>query len=337
MQRLLSWLVVATACATFDLSAQSTNTPPPKTRVVCVKDTGAVRGDIVDAARVRAMVQAGIQTLTSQKNLAAAWGQFASSNDVVGIKINTQAAPLQNTRREVVDAIIEGLRAAGVASTNIIVWDRDPAKLAAADFKNARAVIGDTGWDKNTFCNNKLAGKLIWGDLAFGSGDELSNLSHFPNLLNRITKLINVPVLMDHETCGLTGSLYNLSLGMVDNARRFEQMGQRGDPYIAEIASLPPVREKLVLTIMDALVAGYAGGPSYKARFSWPASSLYFSRDPVAVDAVCLELIEAKRKQAQVPPAGARASHIQTAARAGTGVADLAQIELLEIAPGSSN
>lgn len=333
MKRILTVVVVVAVVAGSELLAQTTNPPAAKSRVVCVKDPGAVKGEDVYAARVRAIVHTGIQTLTGQTNLAVAWGQFVSSNDVVGIKVNTQAAPLQHTRPEVVDAIIEGLRAAGVASTNIIVWDRDATKLAEADFKNARSVIGDTGWDKNTFCNNKLAGKLIWGDLEFGAGEELSTLSHFPKLLARITKLINVPVLMDHETCGLFGSLYNLSLGMVDNARRFEQMGQRGDPYIAEIASLPPVREKLVLTIMDALIAGYAGGPSFRSRFSWTPGAVYFSRDPVAVDAVCLELIEAKRQQAQLPSATPRATHIITAGRAGVGAADLAQIELIEMTP----
>jgi uncharacterized protein (DUF362 family) len=319
--------------AASGLCTQTTNRVAPNSRVICVRDPRAVQGTDMDADRVRALVSTGIQTLTGQTNLVAAWGQFASSNDVVGIKINTQAAPLQNTRLEVVAAIIEGLRVAGVAATNIIVWDRDPAKLHAAGYTGARGVIGDTGWDPDTFINNKLTGKLIWGDLQFGKADELSNLSHFPKLRARITKLINVPVLMDHETCGLSGCLYNLSLGMVDNARRFEQMGQRGDPYIAEICSLPPIREKLVLNIMDALIAGYAGGPAFKPRYSWPAGALYFSRDPVAIDAVCLELIDAKRQPAQLPPATPIANHVATAARLGVGVSDRAQIELTEVTP----
>jgi len=336
MHRLAKHLLLLTAAvilAAPTLPAETTNSPAPKSRVVCARDPRAVNGTEMDADRIRALVNTGIKTLTGQTNLAAAWSQFVSSNDVVGIKINTQSAPQQNTRVEVVDAIIEGLRAAGVASTNIIVWDRDPTKLQDAGYTTARAVIGDTGWDPNTYCNNKLTGKLIWGDLGFGKQDELSNLSHFPKLLSRITKLINVPVLIDHETCGLSGCLYNLSLGMTDNARRFEQMGQHGDPYIAEISSLPPIREKLVLNIMDALVAGYAGGPAFKPRFSWAPGALYFSRDPVAIDAICLDLIEAKRLQAQVPPATPRATHVMTAGRIGAGTADRAQIELTEVTP----
>jgi uncharacterized protein (DUF362 family) len=326
----LSSLALVAILVASSLHAQ-TNNPSAKSRVVCVRDPFVATEISTDEDRIRALVNTGIETLTGQTNLAAAWGKFVSSNDVVGIKINTQSAPLQFTHREVVNAIIEGLRAAGVTSTNIIVWDRDPDKLQAAGYRHARAVIGDTGWDPNTFCNNKLTGKLIWGDLQFGKTDELNNLSHFPKLLARITKLINVPVLMDHEACGLNGCLYNLSLGMVDNSRRFEQMGQHGDPYIAEIASLPPVQEKLVLNIMDALVAGYAGGPAFKPQYSWMQGALYFSRDPVAIDALCLDLIDAKRLKAKIPSTKPLASHINTAVKLHIGVADREQIELTEV------
>jgi hypothetical protein len=60
---------------------------------------------------------------------------------------------------------------------------------------------------------------------------------------------------------------------------------------------------------------------------------LYFSRDPVAVDAVCLELLEAKRKEAKVSPLGERAAHVATAAKLGLGHSDRKQIELIEVTP----
>ena len=62
-----------------------------------------------------------------------------SGNDVVGIKIDTQSGPLQVTRRAVVEAIARGLRAAGVAGTNVYVFDRDPLQMQAAGY---RAVSG---------------------------------------------------------------------------------------------------------------------------------------------------------------------------------------------------
>jgi uncharacterized protein (DUF362 family) len=137
-------------------------------------------------------------------------------------------------------------------------------------------------------------------------------------------------VLQDHDTCGLAGCLYNLSLGMVDNTRRFETTGRQNDPMIAEICAMAPLRGKLVLNIMDGLIAGYAGGPGFKQQYSWNAGALYFSTDPVAIDSLCVEVLDAKRRDAKVPPIGPAASHITTAARFGLGQNERRRIELSE-------
>ena len=198
------------------------------------------------------------------------------------------------------------------------------------------SVIDGTGWDPAVYFQNNLAGKLIWGDLLFGKeeGQDLSKRSHLPKLVTgTITKLINVPVLQDHDACGLAGCLYNLSLGMVDNKRRFETMGQHGDPMIAEVCAMLPLREKVVLNIMDGLVAGYAGGPAFKPHYSWNYGALYFSTDPVAIDSLSVEVLDAKRQEAKVPPIGARANHIVTATHLGLGQNERTKIELSEVTP----
>jgi uncharacterized protein (DUF362 family) len=321
-----------------------------KSRVVLVRDPSAVSGFTANVAKVRAMVTAGMKTLTGQADDAAAWRMFASSNDVVGIKINTQGASLQATRPAVVDAIVDGLRSAGVAPTNIVVWDRDATKMRAAGYGpgvqdsgvRVVSVIPDTGlprsergWDPETFYESKLVGKLIWGDLLFGKEDTaLSTRSHLPKLLTQtVTKLINVPVLQDNDACGLAGCLYNITVNAVDNNRRFEMFGQKGDPSIPAICAMPVIRRKLVLNICDALIGGYAGGPNFKPQYSWPYGGLYFSRDPVAIDATCLKLLETKRSEAKVTAIGPLASHIATAGEVGLGQAKPDRIDLIETAP----
>lgn len=299
--------------------------------VIIAHDPCVVTQRTVDPDRARRLVAAGILTLTGSNNPATAWRVFVTANDVVGIKINTQAVPLHGTHRAVVDAVIEGLRSAGVPARNIHVFDRDAEQLRAAGYPDATAIVGDTGWDAAQFYENKFVGKLIWGDLRFGQpGAELDTRSHLPRLLTgAITRLINIPVLQDHDACGIAGSLYNLSLGMVDNARRFEMFGQSGDPAIAEIAALPAIRGKTILHIMDALIGGYAGGPVFKPQYSWSPGRLYFSADPVAVDTLALELIEAKRREANIAAIGSRASHIGSAARLGLGQAERSAIRLV--------
>jgi len=289
------------------------------------------------------MVAAGIRSLAGESDEAAAWRHFVSRNDVVGIKISTQCGRLQSTRRAVVAAIAHGLRAAGVAGTNVYVFDRDPLQMQAAGYlpvsgtntMQVASVVDGTGWDVNVYFQNNLAGKLIWGDLLFGKDDEiLSKRSHLPKLVTgTITKLINVPVLQDNDACGLAGCLYNLSMGMVDNTRRFETLGQRGDPMIAEICAMPQIRGKLALNIMDGLIAGYAGGPGFKPQYSWNDGALYFSTDPVAIDSLCLEAIDARRREAKVTLAGPKAAHIATASHVGLGQSERAKIDLVEIKP----
>jgi hypothetical protein len=51
------------------------------------------------------------------------------------------------------------------------------------------------------------------------------------------------------------------------------------------------------------------------------------------VDAVCLDLLEAKRKEARVPAIGANADHIENSARLAIGQADRTNIEIVEVAP----
>jgi len=327
--------------------AEWTNSLPiaaAKSRVVLVRDPGSVNSFTADIAKVRPMIAAGIDALTGEGNEAAAWRHFVNSNDIVGIKINTQAGPLQSTRRAVVEAITEGLRTAGVAATNIYVFDRDPIQMRAAGYLKPGtanqmqevSIIDGSGWEPIAYFQDNLAGKLIWGDLLFGKDldTDLSKRSHLPKLVTEtITKLINVPVLQNHDACGLAGCLYNLSLGMVDNTRRFETGGQRGDPMIAEICNMPAVHGKLVLNVMDGLIAGYAGGLGFKPRFSWNYGALYFSTDPVAIDSLCVDVLEAKGREARVPLIRPLATHIATANRLGLGQSNPANTDLSETRP----
>ena len=95
----------------------------------------------------------------------------------------------------------------------------------------------------------------------------------------------------------------------------------------------PQVRQKLVLNVMDGLIAGYAGGPGFKPQYSWNYGALYFSVDPVAVDSLCVEALDTKRREAKVPLIGPRATHIATAGQLGLGQSARANIDLTEVKP----
>jgi uncharacterized protein (DUF362 family) len=304
---------------------------PTNSTVVVVQATQAVDGLRVNSNRVTALLNRGIMTLTGTTSPRDAWRQFASSNDVVGIKITAEPGPLLATHRPLIEAIVNGIRATGVPAANIHVFDHDPTKIREAGMDGlATAIINGTGWDADSFYTQNLVGKLIWGDLLFQKADDdLSTQSHLPRVLRRCTKLINVAVLRDHDATGIAGCLHNLSLGMVDNTRRFEIAGPPTDRAIAEINALPAVRQKAVLHVLDALTVAYTGNGTLKARYSTPAGILFLGTDPVAVDTLGLELLDAQRKENGLPTAAEHATHIAVAARVGLGQANRDQIQVL--------
>jgi len=69
------------------------------------------------------MVNRLVLAVTAQPDLARAWGSLVSPNDKIGIKISAAGGELFTTHRDVVNAIVDGLVAAGCPRRNIIVWD----------------------------------------------------------------------------------------------------------------------------------------------------------------------------------------------------------------------
>ena len=79
------------------------------------------------------------------------------------------------------------------------------------------------GWDEKVFYDSVPLGNLVWGDLEFGkTGSGIGRKSFVSKLLTRgITKLINISPLLNHNLAGVSGNLYSLALGSVDNILRF--------------------------------------------------------------------------------------------------------------------
>ena len=156
-----------------------------------------------------------------------------------------------------------------------------------------------------------------------------SDESHFCRIVSsRVTKIVNLPVMSDSPTNGIAGCLYNATIPNVDNWRRFAQANRFGASGIAEIYSNPLIRKKVVLNIMDGLIAQYAGGPQFEPNFSLHFATLFASKDPVAIDSLALKQIEQWRANAKFPPAEPLAVHVQIAEQMGVGIANPAQIEV---------
>jgi uncharacterized protein (DUF362 family) len=182
---------------------------------------------------------------------------------------------------------------------------------------------------------------LIWGDLEFrsdrgkiplDSDQELtSDDSHFSRILSsEVTKVINVPVMSDSSSCGIAGCLYNMTIPNIDNWRRFTQ-SRWGHGAIAEIYRMQMIQPKVVLNIMDGLVAQYAGGPKSQPNFAVHHATILASKDPVAIDALAVRQIEEWRAKARFAPIAPLAQHVQAAGQLRVGNAEV--FEVRNVAP----
>ena len=111
--------------------------PPPRTLspVIWTEDPDVVQRFAVNAPQVRQMVDRCLLKLTSASDLGTAWTRLGiTPHDVVGIKITTMGGPLLSSHRAIVQAVCDGLMAAGVPASRIIVWDKDASHMRAAGY-----------------------------------------------------------------------------------------------------------------------------------------------------------------------------------------------------------
>jgi uncharacterized protein (DUF362 family) len=157
---------------------------PPRTLspVIWTEDPTVVQRFNVDGPRVRQMVDNALLKLTSSSDLGTAWTRLGiTPQDVVGIKITTMGGPLLSTHRALVQAICDGLQAAGVPPSQIIIWDKDATNMRSAGYAPVAAtdthvgitsIFPDTGYDPDAVYKSDVLGTLIWGDSEFIRHDD---------------------------------------------------------------------------------------------------------------------------------------------------------------------
>src|SRR5262245_2973498 len=288
------------------------NEPVLRSRVVIVQDNEATEAFKPQLEIVRRMVQRGLTQLTGKASSTSAWQSLVSRTDVVGIKVFSAPGADAGTRRAVVAAVVEGLLEANLPGTNIIIWDRQRADLRRAGFMELAERYGiraegsaNTGYDEQTFYSPErpILGQLVWGDVEFGrKGDGVGRRSFVSKLLTKtITKIINVTPLLNHNTAGVSGHLYSLAMGSVDNTIRFENDLFRLTTAVPEIYALPSLSDRVVLNITDALICQYQGEQRGLLHYSAALNELRFSKDPVALDLLSLRELERTRLSSTIP------------------------------------
>jgi len=129
-------------------------------------------------------------------------------------------------------------------------------------------------WDGND-AGRGLGGSQVRNERLGFDSKSLSRI-----VTNEATALVNVPGMKAHRLAGVAVALKNW-IGAIT----------------ASINAIPAIRDKCRLIIVDALEPLFHGGPQVNPRYLWPYRGIIIGTDPVAVDTVCIKILEAKRRE----------------------------------------
>jgi len=324
-------------------------------RVCAVENPAVLVSGKYQAEQVQKMMRRGMMELTGADGWVDAWRQFFEPGDVVGIKVNPVGQPVVISDGTVMHEIIAGLEAAGVKRQDIVAYDRYRKMFYSGGFDKwlPEGVRISYATDDVDSIQQNIEGydPDHYMDMALTlPGFSVDNLtarrSYAAQFITRqVNKLINLPVLKDHQSAGVTLCLKNLSHGLVNNVNRSHSSPTLNacNTFIPAVVAMPVIRNKTVLHILDGVKGLYNGGPGGRPEFVWEHNTLYFSTDPVALDRIGWEVIDAKRVAVgmkdlfEATPdkvstfVHRQPEHVEIAGAAGLGVWDRKKIDLRKV------
>jgi hypothetical protein len=301
-------------------------------KVIEVRNPRMIKNDVKNRQAIKQAVDHGMKELTGADDAVSAWRSFFEPGDVVGVKMNPVGNPLANSSSELMLEVIDGLKAAGVKTKDIVVYERyrdefinakmheavpdgidwcglgveynaHQTDLKGVDDRKTDNLDRVTGYDPHEFVVMEIVG---YGE---DPKDDRTRRSHLGLLVTRrVNKIVLLPVLKDHGSAGVTGALKNMSHGSVNNVNRSHSTPDTNvcNQFIPQVVAHPIIRKKCVLHIMDGIKGVYQGGPgASKPEWTWENNALLFATDPVAMDHILWRYIDAKRQEKGLPPVGA--------------------------------
>jgi hypothetical protein len=179
----------------------------------------------------------------------------------------------------IIEAVLEQLVQAGLSPTRLFIFAAKESDLFAAGL----ALGSESG-----------SGVRVFGADAVGYRGGYSRL-----VLDQCDKIVNLARLRPHAQLGMTGALFN-SLNAADAETRFAVLARPDD--LGAVVAKKVLADKLVLHLLDCTQPDYAVPPPAAADARAPTSpprweyrGLLCSHDPVAVDEVGKQILEAKR------------------------------------------
>ena len=324
-------------------------------RVALVKNTRSVKDNLIVEQEVYDMIARSMLELTGEKKLKKAWRKFVKPGERIGLKVNPVAGKSLSTSHEVVRAVIAQLEESGIKRSQLTIWDRREFELTDVGFTQENypgiRIVGTEQMDKEGLYygkDGKLYGEHMidrdwyyWADVE-GEYDEYTmpymvnggKYSYFTKIVTQeLDKIINIPIL---KNAGMTVTLAlkNLAFGSVSNTGRLH--AKLWNETCAQVCAFAPLRDKVVLNIVDGIKGCFNGGPGANPQFFCDYHSIIAGSDPVAVDRIGFDVVIDKRiaegLQKAATPQGLE--FMLQAEKLSLGVADREKIELREVILG---
>jgi len=293
-----------------------------KVRVVAATSPKVFKGErALDQDVANQLVDTAVARLMNKANPTDAWKALVKPSDVVGIKTSCLAGARLSTRIEVIRAIADGVRRAGVPTKNIVVWDRKRNDMVRARYPvDDRSQFVCIGNDHRRYGFRPPI--ILQGEIG----------SFFSRLVTHACSvIINVPVFKDHDLAGVTVALKSF-FGAIHNPNKYHFANLH--QAIVDVNRVHHIRRKTVVHICDATFACAHGGPTPARKWIERLGTIYATRDPVALDQCAWTRIEALRKARGLPTlVGSKREpkHIALAAKQSVGTNDPKRIELVNL------
>jgi hypothetical protein len=301
----------------------STVTPTPisKARVVQIHAPQATSWDYVSGWYgsyvaqnvVNQMVEQGLMRLTGTSLVSGAWAALMplyKPGQKIAIKINLNNTSCHDGDNvidalvEPVNALIGSLVAAGIREEDVWVYDASrsmPERFYnRRQYKQARYLAASCADERATFDHVDPSLRVSFSHPAMVTPRWLTDV------LYRAAYVINMPILKRHGT-------HPVTLGFKNHFGSLNYLGGDGrddDPHIyispgdgrysadfsplVDINANPNIANKTVLTLGDGLYGAYwvnAAPQRWQTFENSSPNSLFFSRDPVAIDCVMCDLL----------------------------------------------
>lgn len=283
-------------------------------KVIVCHDEDSIHDDIPDENVAYKMLTSSMLALTGCRKINRAWRKFVSPKDIIGLKVNPIAGKLLSTTHAVTKSVIKQLEEAGIPRENIIIWDRREEDLRTCGFtaENYPGIkISSTEYidEKGSFydADGKLYGesRIDKNHFFYADVEEEYDAYTIPYMINsgkysyfskivteEVTKIINIPVLKNAGS-SVTTCMKNLAFGSISNTSRLHK--KLWHQTCAYVCAFSPIRDKVVLNIIDGIKGCFDGGPAANPQFLCDYKMLLVGTDPVAVDSTAYDIVIKKR------------------------------------------